>query len=109
MPIRIKFTPDGRYALVSSPTTGELTIFEAATRKEVKRLTIGTPPQGQPPAGFAPLGILVAPDGRSAYIAVANVGKPEPGRVVRIDLEKMEAAGSVETGQAPDGLGWAGK
>lgn len=32
-----------------------------------------------------------------------------PGRVVRLDLEKMEIAGSVETGQALDGLGWVGK
>lgn len=109
MPIRIKFTPDGKYALVSSPQTGELTVLEAATRKEVKRLMVGTPPQGQPATGAAPIGILVAPDGRSAYVAVTMVGKPDPGRVVRIDLEKMEIAGSVETGQAPDGLGWVGK
>jgi YVTN family beta-propeller protein len=109
MPIRIKFTPDGKHALVSSPQTGELTIFDAATRKEVKRLMVGTAPQGQPPTGAAPIGIIVAPDGRRAYVAVTTVGKPDPGKVVRIDLEKMEIAGSVETGQAPDGLGWVGK
>jgi len=110
MPIRIKFTPGGRYALVSSPTTGELTVFEAATRKEVKRLLVGSPAQGQPPAGQAPIGILISPDGRRAYVAVTHIGpKPDPGKVVRIDLEKMELAGSVETGQGPDGLGWVGK
>lgn len=109
MPIRIKFTPDGKYALVSSPPTGELTVFDAAARREVKRLLVGAPAQGQPPAGQAPIGILVSPDGRRAYVAVTHTGRPEPGRVVRIDLEKMELAGSVETGQAPDGLGWVGK
>lgn len=109
MPIRIKFTPDGRYALVSSPPTGELVIFEAATRKEVKRLMVGTPPQGEPATGAAPIGILVAPGGRHAYVAVTTVGKSDPGKVVRIDLDRLEVAGSVETGQGPDGLGWAGK
>jgi YVTN family beta-propeller protein len=109
MPIRIKFTPDGKYALISSPQTGELTVLDAATRKEVKRLMVGAAPQGQPATGAAPIGIIVAPDGRRAYVAVTTVGKPDPGKVVRIDLEKMEIAGSVETGQAPDGLGWVGK
>ena len=109
MPIRIKFTPDGKYALISSPQTGELTVLDAATRKEVKRLMVGTPPQGQPATGAAPIGIIVAPGGRHAFVAVTMVGKPDPGKVVRIDLEKMEIAGSVETGQAPDGLGWVGK
>jgi YVTN family beta-propeller protein len=109
MPIRIKFTPGGRYALVSSPPTGELTVFDAATRKEVKRLRISEPPQGEGGAGQVPIGILIAPDGRRAYVAVTTVGKPDPGKVVRVDLDKMEVAGSVETGRGPDGLGWAGK
>ncbi|HEV3470536.1 MAG TPA: cytochrome D1 domain-containing protein [Pyrinomonadaceae bacterium] len=109
MPIRIKFTPDGRYALVSSPPTGELTVFDAATRKEVKRLRISEPPQAEGGAGQVPIGILIAPDGRRAYVAVTTVGRPDPGKVVRVDLEKLEAAGSVETGRGPDGLGWAGK
>jgi len=109
MPIRIKFTPDGKHALVSSPPTGELTVFDAATRKEVKRLRISQPPQGEGGTGAVPIGILITPDGRHAYVAVTTVGKPDPGKVVRVDLEKMETAGSVETGQGPDGLGWAGK
>jgi YVTN family beta-propeller protein len=109
MPIRIKFTPDGRYALVSSPPTGELVVFDAATRKEVKRLMVGQAPQGEPAAGAAPIGILVAPGGRAAYVAVTTVGRPDPGKVVRVDLDKLEVAGSVETGQGPDGLGWAVK
>ena len=109
MPIRVKFTPDGKHALVSSPPTGELTVFDAATRKEVKRLRISQPPQGQGQSGEVPIGILITPDGRRAYVAVTAVGKPDPGKVVRVDLEKMEADGSVETGQGPDGLGWVGK
>ncbi|HEX6622540.1 MAG TPA: cytochrome D1 domain-containing protein [Pyrinomonadaceae bacterium] len=113
MPIRVKFTPDGKRVLVSSPPTGELTILDAATRKELKRIKLGTPPpQGEPaPTGQIPIGVLVAPDSRSAFVALTVVvgGQPAAGKVARINLESMEVAGSVETGQGPDGLGWAGK
>lgn len=111
MPIRVKFTPDGKRVLVSSPPTGELTILDAATRKELKRIKVGTPPSEASPTGQMPIGILVAPDSRSAFVALTVVvdGKPAAGKVARINLESMEVAGSVETGQGPDGLGWAGK
>jgi YVTN family beta-propeller protein len=92
MPIRIKFTPDGKYALISSPTTGELAVFDAATRKELKRFQVGE----------AAVGVIVSPDSRRAYVASMAAGK-----VTAVNLEDMTVAGSVETGKAPDGLGWA--
>jgi YVTN family beta-propeller protein len=94
MPIRVKFTPDGRRVLISSPPTGELTVLDAATRKEIKRLKI----EG------APIGVLVTPDGSRAYVAAAQAG-----RVVSVNLSDLTAGASVETGQGPDGLAWAGK
>jgi YVTN family beta-propeller protein len=111
MPIRVKFTPDGKRVLISSPPTGELTILDAATRKELKRLKVGTPPTESSPSGQVPIGILVAPDSRNAFVALTVVadGKPAAGKVARINLDSMELAGTVETGQGPDGLGWAGK
>jgi YVTN family beta-propeller protein len=92
MPIRIKFTPDGKYALISSPTTGELAVFDAATRKELKRFQVGE----------AAVGVVVSPDSRRAYVASMASGK-----VTAVNLEDMTVLGSVETGKAPDGLGWA--
>jgi YVTN family beta-propeller protein len=94
MPIRVKFTPDGKYVLISSPTTGDLAVFDAATRKELKRF----------PVGEAAVGIVVASDSRRAYVASMAAGK-----VTAINLENMTVAGSVETGQAPDGLAWVGE
>ncbi len=93
MPIRIKFTPDGKHVLISSPTTGQLAVFDAATRKELKRFDVGE----------AAVGIVVSPDSRRAYVASMATGK-----VTAVNLVEMTVAGSVETGQAPDGLGWAG-
>ncbi len=93
VPIRVKFTPDGRRVLVSDPKAGELVIMDAATRKEIKRLKIeGTP-----------VGVLVTPDGSRAFVAAIEANK-----VMVIDLQKLEVTGSIEPGQGPDGLAWAG-
>ena len=55
---RLKFTPDGRRVLISDLATGDLLVLDAALRKEIKRIKVGT--------GIA--GILVAPDGAKAFI-----------------------------------------
>ncbi len=93
MPIRIKFTPDGKRVLISSPSTGDLVVFDAATRKELKRFAVGE----------AAVGIAVSKDSRRAYVASMATGK-----VTAVDLETLTVAGTVQTGQAPDGLAWVG-
>ena len=54
---RLKFTPDGKLALVLAGPA--LVILDAATHKEVKRL----------PIGHGSGGILMQPDGARAYVA----------------------------------------
>src|SRR5262249_30603430 len=56
---RLKFTPDGKLVFVSCLGGSDLVIFDAATRKEVKRL----------PLGHGAAGILMQPDGSRAYVA----------------------------------------
>lgn len=46
----------------------------------------------------------LAPDSRRAFVAAMASGK-----VFQINLENMTVAGSVETGEGPDGPGWVGK
>jgi YVTN family beta-propeller protein len=89
---RLKFTPDGKFALISDPATGELAIVDAATRTITKMLNVGR----------APGGILIVPDGSRAYIALAG-----DNAVAIIDLHKLELTGQIPTGQGPDGLAWA--
>lgn len=89
---RLKITPDGRLALVSSLRLPNLVIFDVATRREVKRVTIGR--------GAA--GIEIQPDGARAYVACT----PDDYIVV-IDLKSMEVAGRIDAGKQPDGLAWA--
>src|SRR5205823_3667054 len=56
---RLKFTPNGKLAFVSTLRGSDLAIFETATRSDVKRLKIGR--------GAA--GIQMQPDGARAYVA----------------------------------------
>ena len=92
----MKFTLDGRQAFVSGGLGGSskanVVILNVATHKEIKSLDLG--------GGSA--GILMAPDGSTAYIAVSGKDK-----VVAVDLKKLEIAGELATGKGPDGLAWA--
>jgi YVTN family beta-propeller protein len=89
---RLKFTPDGKFALISDPATDELVIVDAATRTITKMLNVGRGPGG----------ILIVPDGSRAYVALAG-----DNGVAVIDLHKLEVTGQIPTGQGPDGLAWA--
>jgi len=91
---RLKFTPDGKYVFVSllSASNGDLAIFNAATRREVKRLSLG---HG---AG----GILMQPDGARAYVSCSS-----GNYVAVISLKTLEVVGRIHAGRGPDGLAWA--
>ena len=86
---RLKFTPDGKLVLLSPGSA--LVIFDAATRKEVKRL----------PDVHASGGIEMQPDGARAYVACGR-----EGYVAAIDLKTLEMVGRVDVA-GPDGLAWA--
>lgn len=94
VPIRIKFTPDGKRVLVTDPKAGALIVLDATSRKEIKRLQLGG----------VPVGVLVTPDGRSAFVAAMQAGK-----VIAINLDTLSVAGTIDPGQGPDGLAWAGR
>ena len=50
---RLRFTPDGRLALISDLDAGDLLVLDRATRKDLKRIKLGSQPAG----------ILIPPDG----------------------------------------------
>ena len=91
---RLKFTPDGKLVLVSDLSGNELVVFDAVSRKEIKRLNLGRSPEG----------ILVLPDGSRAYVAVTG-GK----NVAVLDLKSLEVTARIATGNGPDGLAWAAR
>jgi len=89
---RLKFTPDGRQVLISDLGNGELVVVDTASRQELKRLSLG---HG---AG----GILMAPDGSRAYVAVSR-----DDIVAVIDVKTWSVTARIPTGQWPDGMAWA--
>jgi DNA-binding beta-propeller fold protein YncE len=89
---RLKFTPDGKLVFVSTLSGPDLAIFDAATRREVKRVKLGR--------GAA--GIQMEPDGLRAFVACT----PD-GYVAIVDLKTLEVTGHIEAGKEPDGLAWA--
>lgn len=89
---RLKFTPNGKMALVSAGP--DLVFLDTATHREVKRLTIG----------HGSGGILIQPDGARAYVAFS----PD-GFVAVIDLKTLTVVGKIDAGGNPDGLAWAAR
>src|SRR5262249_52890482 len=88
---RLKFSPDGRLVLISDLGAGELLVLERATRKELKRLRLGS----------SPAGILVQPDSSRAYVAVTG-----DDNVAVIDLKTLDLEARIQTGKGPDGMAW---
>jgi len=89
---RLKFTNDGKLVFIASLRTGELTIYDARSRREIKRLKVG---QGA-------AGILMDPDGSRAFVACS----PD-NYIAIIDLKTLEVTGHLDVGGVPDGLAWA--
>ena len=89
---RLKFTPDGKMVFISSLQTGELTIYDASSRKEIKRLKLGK--------GAA--GILMDADGSRAFVACSA-----DNNIAVINLKTLEVINHLDVGGTPDGLAWA--
>jgi YVTN family beta-propeller protein len=89
---RLKFTPDGTLALISSLGNGDLVIYDAASHKELERVQIG----------HGAAGILMDPDGNRAFVACG----PD-NYVAVVDLKTLEVTGHLDVGGDPDGLALA--
>ena len=89
---RVKFTPDGKLALVSLLGSPELVVIDTATHAVIKRL----------PIGHGAAGILMEPGGKRAFVACT----PD-SYVAVIDLETLTMVGKIDAGGNPDGLAWA--
>jgi YVTN family beta-propeller protein len=108
MPVRIKFTGDGKLALVSSWTkNGELVVIDVATRRELKRIKVGS---------FA-IGVELSPDGKRAFVGCEDSMEaevlPDGSERVKhsagdsdgvhvINMKTLSVEGVVKTGLGPD-------
>jgi YVTN family beta-propeller protein len=88
---RIKLTPDGKFALISDLDAGDLVVLAAPSRTELRRLPLGKMPEG----------ILIAPDGSRAFVAVNG-----DNSVAVVDLKTWKVTTRISAGAGPDGLAW---
>jgi YVTN family beta-propeller protein len=91
---RLKFTLNGKLALISTLRGPDLIIVDTATRKVIKRV----------PVGRGAAGIVMQPDGSRAFVACS----PDD-YVAVIDLKSLAVAGRIDVGGEPDGLAWAAR
>ena len=88
---RLKFTPDGKLALVTDLDAGELLVVDVATKAVTKKIPLGKMVEG----------ILMPPDGARAYVAVNG-----ENYIAVIDLKTLTVASRIDTGKGPDGMAW---
>jgi len=89
---RVKFTHDGKRVLISTLRGGDVLVYDARARTEIKRLHLGR--------GCA--GVLVAPDDARAYVACSS-----DDLVFVLDMHKLLPIDRIDVGPQPDGLAWA--
>ena len=68
-------------------------VIQPETFQVLRRLSVGA----------APIGILITPDNRTAYVA-----NTQDDKVTVIDLETWTVSGEIFTGDEPDGMAWVG-
>jgi DNA-binding beta-propeller fold protein YncE len=108
VPIRIAITADGRTALVSCAASSELVAFDIASRKERARRKVDVPLAAdaaeRPFAGLAPgsalpVGLTLAGNGSSVYVAATMAD-----RIVQYDLVRLDPIRVIEVAGEPDGM-----
>lgn len=108
MPVRIKFTKDGKKALIPGwVKEGTLTVIDVESRKEIKRIKVGD---------YA-IGVELSSDGRYAFIGCEDLLEPQilpdgseqikehkedSDGIHVIDMETLEVVSKIKTGLGPD-------
>jgi DNA-binding beta-propeller fold protein YncE len=94
---RLKFTPDGRVLDIDG-AAASLIVLDAASRREIKRVTLGPERTGDG-------AILVAPDGQRA-----KLGLRAKDRVAEFDLKTLEVTRefAMDAGSGPGCMYWVG-
>ncbi len=109
-PIRAEILPDQAHVLVSCAESADLAVFRVSDRKVARRIAMPKSPKETDPRrrrlmrfgdSSVPIGILVEPDGKRAYIA-----NTFSDIVSVVDLEAWKVVGSLKAGAEPDGLAW---
>jgi YVTN family beta-propeller protein len=107
-PIRVRISPDGKRAVVAFTESGDVGVYDVATRTEIKRIPLGHDAvaatgkrvfQGRFGASAAPVGLLISPDSKRAWVSATHADV-----VVVLDLVNLKVEDAWSAGKEPDGL-----
>ena len=109
-PIRAELTPDQRWLLVTNARGGSLTVIDTEKREVERTLDLGQGASDVEGRLFGdrfgdssvPIGIEIAPDGKTAWIAHANADV-----VQTLDITTWKPTGVLKTGKEPDGMAYS--
>lgn len=108
-PIRVAFTKDGRLAVVSCPTKGDIAVFDTETYALLDRIPIGLTAEedartrlfgdrfGESPV---PIGMVFADNDYHLFVSCAGADQ-----IAVLDLRLGRVVGSLATDKEPDGIG----
>jgi len=107
-PIRAAVTPDGSKVLVTAAKSGDIKVFDASSRSLARSVVLevsATETAGRLfgdafGSSSVPIGIVIAPDGRRAFVAHANADV-----ISVVDLTSWQRVGALRAGKEPDGMG----
>jgi DNA-binding beta-propeller fold protein YncE/mono/diheme cytochrome c family protein len=87
-PVGIALSSDGQRIAATANYSGELMVF-AIDDQKLKRL-------GAVQLGFAPRGVVLAPGGQTAYVALSDAGA-----IAIVDLNSLQLTSKIEVGPWP--------
>lgn len=108
LPFRVDFTPDGARAVVATPQSGTLRVYDVPGRALAAAVEMrfdapsATGPRPRMDGPGAPLGVVVSADGSHAFAANANAPV-----VTVVDLRRGEIVAYFATGRGPDGIAYS--
>lgn len=109
LPYRLAVTPDGSRVVVPNPMLNAVRIFDARSMRETALVRLPPREGARAPApgedgGAGPVGIVLSPDGRTAYVALQ--GRDQVGV---LDVATGRIKGYFDTGAGPDGIAYAAR
>lgn len=103
-PIRVVFTADGRYALVTNATAANLAVFDARSKLRIAAIELAEPGvayhQSMLGGTAMPIGIVVDSARQRAYVAISG-----GDRIAVIDTRQWKVVDHWPAGREPDALG----
>ena len=107
-PNRLHFTPDGKWVLQSNAQSGTVSVYDAKARTLAGTIAFAydetiakSTMLNQFGRSATPLGILIAPDGKRAWVALAA-----HDRLAEVDIASRRVLRMLTAGREPDGMAY---